>query len=160
MLSDGAQSPDRRLLHRRVKLLQAENQSVHPPTGQHGLGQLRGVFGHSTEHKRCCFLIEPLQTKTDRVTYSFCRPGGGCPPCDSSQSMLSHQGKAINTLWLNTEKYIFLMFARQMLFQTEVCMFLWCELCLESIRPQRSPIASITLSGLSKKTKAWLLSGF
>ena len=61
---DVAQSPGCGLLHPGVKILQAEDQSVHTPTGHHSLGQVGGVFGHSPKDKRCCFLIEPLHTKT------------------------------------------------------------------------------------------------
>lgn len=66
---DVAQSPGGSFLHPGVKLLQAENQGVHPPAGHHCLGQLWGVFGHCTKHKCCCLLIEPLRTETQIYTW-------------------------------------------------------------------------------------------
>lgn len=66
-----AQSPGSSLLHPGVKLLQAQNQSVHPPAGHHSLRQLWGVFGYCTQNKCCCLLIEPLHTNTQTPASVF-----------------------------------------------------------------------------------------
>lgn len=62
-----AQRPGGGLLNPGVKLHQALDQSIHPPTVHHSLGQLRGVFGNGTEHKRCSLLLEPLHTNTPKT---------------------------------------------------------------------------------------------